>query len=190
MTDLTAALEPPLAGAAKTTACPPGMAPEINAKRDGTDAVADARRARVEALQRRRAAGTDHARAEPAPNPLPARSGASDRPVRTSRAGAAQGSKIAAAGFGVTAMLGLVAAMGFASTTSASTPPAPMETVSAAQVVVVVHPADGTAGSTTVAGSPNVVAASPSRPIVLSAQPTVRQAPASHAPTAKTNGSR
>jgi hypothetical protein len=110
--------------------------------------------------------------------------------LRTSRAAAARGSKIAAAGLGVTAMLGLVAAMGFANSTSASTPPAPVETVPPAQIVVVIHPADGTAGSNAVAGSPGVLATTPTQPIVLSAQPTVRQAPASQAPAAQTNGSR
>jgi hypothetical protein len=171
MTDLAGPLESPLA-------------------RAGTDAAADSRQARVEALQRRRAAGTTMVRTEPMPIPLSARPVDADRPVRTSRAGAARGSKIAAAGLGVTAMLGLVAAMGFVSTTSASTPPAPVETVPPVQVVVVVHPADGTADSTAVADLPGVVAATPAPPIVLSAQPTVRQAPASQAPAAKTNGSR
>ena len=90
-------------------------------------------------------------------------------------------------------MFGLVAAMGFAGKTSASTPPAPVPTAAPAQVVVVIHPADGRAATAAVPGAPGVVAATPSQPIVLSAQPTVVQAPApqaASAPAGQSNGSR
>jgi hypothetical protein len=144
-------------------------------------AADDARRAKVEELQRRRAARVEPAPAAPVPG------------VPRSRRGAAQGSKIAAAGFGMATMFGLVAAMGFAGRTSASTPPAPVPTAAPAQVVVVIHPADGTAATAAVPGTPGVVAATPSQPIVLSAQPRVVQAPApqaTSAPAGQSNGSR
>jgi hypothetical protein len=124
-----------------------------------------------------------------ADHPAPTRMPRTPRPANTARGGVAQGSKIAAAGFGLTTMFGLVAAMSFASTTSASTSPAPATPVAPAPpapVVVVIHPA----AATTPAGA---VAASPSQPIVLSAQPIVQQAPATQAapaPAAQTNGSR
>ena len=162
----------------------------MNAPTDASSAAADARHARVEELQRRRAAGTVRVQAEQESSPLSGPSVEPARQVRAARAGAAQGSKIAAAGFGLAAMLGLVAAMGFASATSAPAPPATPETVPPAEVVVVIHPADGTAGASTVAGSPGVVTTTPTRPIVLSARPTVHQAPPSQAPAGQTNGSR
>jgi hypothetical protein len=111
------------------------------------------------------------------------------RTTGSNRVGAAQGSKIAVAGLGLATMFGLVGIMGYANKTTA-VPPAPAPVAAApAQVVVVIHPADGHAG----AAAPAVatpVAAAPAQPIVLSAQPTVRQAPASPAPAAQTNGSR
>ena len=158
-----------------------------------TTAADSARRAKVEELQRRRAARSDaDATATPAVSAPSgsAPSGSAPRSSPRPRGGAAQGSKIAAAGFGLASMLGLVAAMGFASTSSAETPPAPAATVPPAQVVVVIHPADASAATAAVPGSPGVVAATPSQPIVLSAQPVVQQAPASQAPAGQTNGSR
>jgi hypothetical protein len=112
-------------------------------------------------------------------------------PRRNPRAGVAQGSKIAVTGFGFATMLGLVALMGFANKAPASKP-AVSPTVSVpAQVVVVMNPADSQPGAIVVPGaSGSVVAASPSQPIVLSAQPTVQLASASQAPVAQTNGSR
>lgn len=80
---------------------------------------------------------------------------------------------MAAAGAGMTAMLALVGAMGLAQRTTPTTPapaPAPPVAEPTAQVVVVVGRA--------------------SAPIPLTAQPTVREAPASQQPVAQTNGSR
>ncbi|HEY3485864.1 MAG TPA: hypothetical protein VGK49_10795 [Ilumatobacteraceae bacterium] len=110
---------------------------------------------------------------------------------RTPRAGAAAGSKVAAAGIGFAAMLGLVGVMGVTGRSSAAKPqPAAQLPASPAQVIVVIHPADGTATQTTASATAGSIAAASSQPIVLSAQPTVRQAPASPAPTGQTNGSR
>jgi hypothetical protein len=148
-------------------------APQIEA----TDA---ARRAKVEELQRRRAAKAEAPAAVTAP--------ADNR--GSARKGVGQGSKIAATAFGMTAMLGIVGAMGAAaqkaSNTTVPVPAAP------AQVVVVLHPAatDAAATGAATASTPNVVPANSSQPIVLSAQPVVRQAPAASAPAGKTNGSR
>ena len=146
------------------------------------------RRARIAELQRRRAASSRTSgsiTAEQATIVDPTPTNAVARPPRV---GAASGSKVAAAGFGFAAMLGLVAAMGYAGRSSATAPqPAPAP-AGPAQVVVVIHPADGSAP--VAAAAPGGVASSSSQPIVLSAQPTVRQAPASQAPTGQTNGSR
>ncbi len=146
-----------------------------------SDEHAAAQRAKVEELQRRRAARNSTTPTTPV--------NAGIEPIRSApvRRSAAQGSKIAATGLGLATMFGLVAAMGYASAASASTPPAPAQP---AQVTVVIHPANGTAPPAAVSGTPGVVAANPSRPIVLTAQPIVRQAPASPAPAAKTNGSK
>lgn len=152
--------------------------------------AADAlRRAKVEELQRKRAAsaGTQGRTSVPEQG-APAGRG-------SGRKGVATGSKIAAAGFGMATMLGLVGAMGFAQKNSDSTVTPPV--IPPAQVVVVIHPATGTttgattgAPGATAASTPAVVAAAPNQPIVLSAQPVVRQAPASQAPAAKTSGSK
>jgi hypothetical protein len=147
------------------------------------------RRARVAELQRRRAAScrtSGSTTAEQATTVDPTPTNAVARPPR---AGAASGSKVAAAGFGFAAMLGVIAAMGYAGRSSATTPqPAPAP-AAPAQVLVVIHPADGSA-TPVAAAAPGGVASSSSQPIVLSAQPTVSQAPASQAPTGQTNGSR
>jgi len=162
----------------------PTMDTQMNPPSD-EHAAAAAQRAKVEELQRRRAVGsTTNATAT-------AQTAAEPTRGVSARRSAAQGSKIAAAGFGLATMFGLVAAMGYASAASASVPPP--SSVAPAQVVVVIHPADGTAatGATAVVpGTSGAVAATPSQPIALTAQPTVRQAPASPAPVAKTNGSR
>lgn len=111
---------------------------------------------------------------------------------RPARAGTAQGSKIAAAGFGLAAMLGLVGAMGYASRASASKPDHPEVTVPPAQVLVVIHPADATGTTTPTAEAPEALPALPASPapIVLEARPTVRPAPVSQAPVGQTNASR
>ncbi len=154
-----------------------------------SDEHAAAQRAKVEELQRRRAARN------PANATASLNSAAGPTRGAPVRHSPALGSKIAATGFGLATMFGLVAAMGYASAASASTPPA--NTVAPAQVVVVIHPADGSASTAAVTGAPAVVAgapavvtATPSQPIALTAQPTVRPAPVSQAPAAKTNGSK
>jgi hypothetical protein len=179
--------------------------PQVSPPMTLPDAADAARLARVAELQRRRAA----ARPTPASGvDVPPPHAVDTVPATTTptiptttptttpttahprRAGAAAGSKIAAAGFGFAAMLGLVAAMGYASRSSAAAPqPAPTPAVPT-QVVVVIHPAAGSAASVTAPASPGARTASSSEPIVLSAQPTVRQAPASQAPAGQTNGSR
>lgn len=153
-----------------------------------TNTAADAlRRAKVEELQRKRAAsaGTQARTSVPEPGAAAGRG--------SGRRGVATGSKIAAAGFGMATMLGLVGAMGFAQKNSGST--VTPQVIPPAQVVVVIHPATTTPGATaaatpgaTAAATP--VAAAPNQPIVLNAQPVVRQAPASQAPAAKTSGSK
>lgn len=125
-----------------------------------TTAADELRRAKIEELQRRQAhAGRG-----------------------SGRQGVATGSKIAAAGFGMASMLGLVGVMGLVQRNSGSNDT--LQVAPPAQVVVVIHPA------TTPDATPAVLAATPNQPTVLNAQPTVRQAPASQAPAAKTSGSR
>jgi hypothetical protein len=142
------------------------------------DDAAALRRAKVEALQQRRAAAAgDEATTEH-------RTASRSR----GRKSVAQGSKIAATAVGITAMLGLVGAMGAAAKASA-TPAAPATAVPA-QVVVVIHPAGSASTSPMTATATGAVLASSTQPIALSAQPVVRQAAASTAPVAKTHGSR
>ncbi|MDO8390045.1 MAG: hypothetical protein Q7V57_06125 [Actinomycetota bacterium] len=107
------------------------------------------------------------------------------RPTAARRAPAA-GSKIAAAGLGMTAMLGLVGAMALAQG-NASGSPQPTQPTAPAQVVVVIHRDGGTPTGATTAGATAVAASN--TPIQLSAQPVVKQAPA-QAPAASTSGSR
>lgn len=136
----------------------------------------DAQRARVEQLRRDRA-GSATAPSRPHP---------------------AQGARIAAAGIGMTAMLGLVGVMGYAQRPAAALPPA-IVPPPPAQVRVVIHQDPAPIGATTVTpvtGAPASAVVLPSAPIPLTAQPVVRQAsapqaaPAARAPIAKTSGSR
>ncbi|NLA34677.1 MAG: hypothetical protein GX868_03195 [Actinobacteria bacterium] len=177
-----------------------------------TDAEEAARRARIAELQGRRSASARAAgsrTASGAAGGAPTASNAAGSPpvatappavsghapsaprasARSPRAGAATGSKIAAAGMGFAAMLSLVAAMGYAGRSAASAPPASAPSAPA-PVMVVIHPADGTAAPAKTAVTPGAASAALRQPISLSAQPTVRQAPASPAPTGRTNGSR
>lgn len=158
---------------------PPMIAPTTQ-----PDAEA-AHTARIEELQRRRATARTGARRAIDVTPTSA-----DASTRPQRARVAQGSKVAAAGFGLSAMLGLVAAMGYASTSSTPAPRPEPTAAAPAQIVVVLHPANESAAPPTAPSTAPTVTTSPSQPIVLSAQPTVRQAPASQAPTGQTNGSR
>lgn len=105
----------------------------------------------------------------------------------STRPGVASGSKIAATGVGFTAMLGLVAAMGFAGRSSEPENFPVVSPTAPTQIVVVVHPAGGSA---TEAGSSGAVGAAADGPVPLTAQPTVRQAPPSQSPSGRTNGSR
>jgi hypothetical protein len=151
-----------------------------------TTTDADAlRRAKVEALQQRRA-GAAAATSSPA-------AARGHRPSR--RKSVAQGSKIAATALGVTAMLGMVYAMGAAANNAtAAAATAPAAAAAPAQVVVVIHPAAGTgvaaAATATANANAGAVQAASTQPIALSAQPTVRQAPASQAPAATSRGSK
>jgi hypothetical protein len=149
----------------------------INQDNSTLDDAAAMRRAKVEALQQRRAtaAGDD------------ATNDNRTAPQSKGRKSVAQGSKIAATAVGITAMLGLVGAMGAAAKASA-TPAAPAAAVPA-QVVVVIHPAAAST-SPVAATATGAAVAAPTQPIALSAQPVVRQAAASTAPAAKTHGSR
>ncbi|MFN8023388.1 MAG: hypothetical protein U0Q03_17810 [Acidimicrobiales bacterium] len=108
------------------------------------------------------------------------------RPASSAREGVASGSKVAAAATGVAVMLGLVGLMGYANRAAASSPaPTPVEPAAPSQVVVVVRTADqGTSAPT------GAVAAQPGAPIVLTAQPSARPAPAGATPVAQTHGSR
>lgn len=142
------------------------------------------RRERIAELQRRRAAGSNSTESRSVATVESNEDPRSRSRVESMRVGVGSGSKIAATGIGFTAMLGLVAAMGYAGRTSASesTPEPTVPT----QVVVVLHPAEG-GGSTSAADG---AAPATNEPIALTAQPVVRQAPASDAPTGRTNGSR
>lgn len=159
----------------------------------------DTRRERIAQLQQRRAATSGTATSSAAASADPASSASAvtqpSRPAsaaaRAPRAGTATGSKVAAAGIGFAAMLGLVAVMGFAGRSSATKPQlAGQLAAPPAQIVVVVHPADGAATQATASATAGPIVAASSQPIVLSAQPTVRQAPPSPAPAGQTNGSR
>ena len=61
-----------------------------------------------------------------------------------------------------------------------------------AQIVVVLHPADspGATGATGTPEAASVAAPSAAAPVVLTATPVVRPAPAAATPVAQTNGSR
>lgn len=145
--------------------------------------------------------------------PRPARSidsartgnvGASRRLPAGKRPHVAAGGRVVAAGFGVASMLGLVGIMGLhqASTNVAVAPTAvPEPALPVAQNAVLVGTiGSGVTGVVQQAGQPIIaqqVAAQPvagqqttQGPIVLSAQPVVRQAAPSAAPRAKSNGSR
>lgn len=117
-----------------------------------------------------------------------------DNTAASARRHPAKGARIAAAGLGMTTMLGLVGVMGYATpSTSAATQPAPTP---APRIVIVVHQNPGTtstdpgaltASATNAGASTNPSAAAP---IALTARPVVRQAPAAQTPIAKTHGSR
>lgn len=147
------------------------------------DAAAEAARlAKVAALQQRRSAGTGRTTA-PAAKATTAPAG---------RKGVAQGSKIAITALSMSAMFAIVGVMGAAAQQNDSTP-APTPTA-APQIVVVIHQAGDTGTANGTAAANGTVAANgtatASQPVVLTAQPVVRQAPASQAPAAKSNGSR
>ncbi len=134
--------------------------------------------ARIERLRQR--AGQPEAPNRPGSQP-----GETRRP--TKRRHAAFGSRVVAAALGVSAMFGVVAALGFnAAAVHAQATLAPIPVASSRQVVVVHHSA------TAPGGGQDVATVSAASPIALIAQPVVRvvQAPKSTAPVARTNGSR
>jgi len=169
---------------------------------DSSGAEDAARKARIADLQRQRASRTQ----APTTSTVGAKTAATRSPNDTARdRRPAGGAKIAAAGIGFTAMLGLVAAMGYADHSSdPEPPPMPAPTAPAAppNIVVVIHPsAEPTASAVTVvanpAGSsnqPTVLTAQPkvisTQPRVSAAQPKVRPAPSAPAPRVRTSGSR
>ena len=158
------------------------------------DRADEARRARIDALAQRRAPSTVGA----APRSPSTSATPQTTPSTRSRARRQVGraSKAAVAGLGAATMLGIVAALGWAGR-SVSADPAPVPVpapapVGPVPVVVVIHHADGSVvtgdvGTATSATSAGVVT---DQPIVLSAQPVVRQAPVSAAPVGRTHGSR
>lgn len=158
------------------------------------------RLARVAELQRRRAANPRPPRAagpSVSPSTQTMQEGAvapdmiplevASTPVRSRRTDIGNASKVGAAGFGFMVMFGLIAAMGYVNRDPGSdiqsvpTTPSP--------VVVVLRSADGSIISTDASQATPVTGAS-NQPVVLEAQPTVRQAPASQSPAGQTNGSR
>jgi hypothetical protein len=107
------------------------------------------------------------------------------RPAK--RRHAAFGSRVVAAALGVSAMFGIVAAMGFDAAQVQTQVAMPPVSVEAPRRIVVIH------HNTTAPGDgQDVATVSASTPIALTAQPVVRvvQAPQSAAPVARTNGSR
>lgn len=105
----------------------------------------------------------------------------------TAEYGVATGSKIVATAIGFTTMLGLVASMGIANRTTDSE--APSESLPVVPTQVLVDPPAGPLSEETSA-SADPASATTNEPIVLTAQPVVRQAPTSQAPSGRTNGSR
>lgn len=118
-----------------------------------------------------------------------------DKTAAPSRRHSAEGARIAAAGFSLATMLGLVGVMGYAGrSTSTAAQPAPLP-APAPQIVVVLHqnPATTPTGASTIsATNPTATsnAATAAAPIPLTARPVVQQAPATQTPIAKTHGSR
>lgn len=108
---------------------------------------------------------------------------AAARATKRPRRHPARGSRIAATGLGLTTMLGIVGAMGYAH--GASTPAAAPTSVAPPQVVVVVHRSGTAAGTETTSPTEGVRPAQ-----ALTARPTVRPAaPAAQTPAASTRGS-
>lgn len=107
--------------------------------------------------------------------------------VRSRRTDIGNASKVGAAGFGFMVMFGLIAAMGYVN----RDPNSDIQSVptSPSPVVVVLHSADGSIISPDASQATSATGAS-NQPVVLEAQPTVRQAPASQSPAGQTNGSR
>jgi hypothetical protein len=138
--------------------------------------TADAQRARVEALDRRRAARVDA--------PAPPTRGIAPAPLRRRRRHAAARSRIGVAALSVATMFGLVGVMGLARQADSATPTAP--DVSTTPVPVPVsEPA--AAAAATVAQAPTTAAP----PVALTARPSVRvTTPSTAVPVARTHGSR
>jgi hypothetical protein len=144
-------------------------------------AAADAQRARIEALRRRRAP-----RADAALPPVAAVSPAAAKgptPRRNRRRHPAGRSRIGIAAFSVATMLGLVGVMGLARPASSGSPTAPADTTAALLPTPVAAPAAAAAAM----ASGEAIAAPP---VALTARPSVRVTiPTAVAPVARTNGS-
>ena len=152
----------------------------------------DEQRRRVEQLQRRRASRpVADQPLVPSATGLGAPTVAAPRTTsRRSRRHPAIGARIGAAGLGLVTMFGLVATMGLAQPSAATSAPE-LAVAAPAEVVVVIH-RTGTASPTDATTS--VATANPtSAPITLTARPTVKAAApaqAQAAPAARTNGSK
>jgi hypothetical protein len=158
---------------------------------DAATIADDEQRRRVEQLQRRRAS---RPLADQPLVPSSTRLGGPTVAAPRSRSGRSRphpaiGARIGAAGFGLVTMFGLVATMGLARPSAATSAPEPA-VAAPAEVVVVIH-RTGTASPTDATTS--VATANPtSAPITLTARPTVKPAAAQAqaAPAARTNGSK
>ena len=105
----------------------------------------------------------------------------------TKRRHVAFGSRVASTALGVSAMFGIVAALGLNAAGAQGQVALPQATVEAPRRIVVLHHATNAPGASQAVGT-----VSASSPIALTAQPVVRvvQTPGSPAPVARTNGSR
>ena len=136
--------------------------------------IADAQRARVEALRQRRAP-----RADRAASPAVAHGAA---PGRKRRRHPASRSRVGVAAFSVAGMLGLVGVMGLARPVSSATPTSPDGTTAGPRPVPTVAPPPAAPAA------PGEATAAP--PVALTARPRVQvTTPTTAAPTARTNGS-
>jgi hypothetical protein len=139
-------------------------------------AIAEAQRARVEALRQRRAP-----RVDPSASPAVATGPA---PGRKRRRRAAVGSRVGVAAVSVATMFGLVGVMGLARPASSATPTVPHGTTATPSPVPVPTSAPAPASTAT----PGQAVAAP--PVALTARPSVQvTTPTTAAPAARTNGS-
>lgn len=167
---------------------------------DRTDEAADraaAQRARIAQLANQRSTASRGAasRGTTPRGTTPRGAAPGGSTPRPKRRHAAQGARIAAAGMGVTTMLGLVGLMGYSQHASTASASAPAGTAAQPQVVVVIHRhgAPDTLATSVPAGTPIAAptVSDTGSATVLTARPTVRLASTrSPAPAASTSGSR